>query len=164
VTRVKTAEVVVELELAVIFALIPVTGRGNAVLEGTVMQHGQIKATAVPGHQCWQVAVNAGEETGDDVFLVGVFVAQRPYPEAIACAQSHGNAHHTLQMMAQEIGTAGFLTTQGKQGIGRVVIAQSLQTMNAAGAFYVGHGLDVKNENIVHGVFRPSAGMAHAGV
>lgn len=65
-----TTDIVVPFELArirkITFALIPVARSTYAIHQPTVMQHGQIKATAVPGDEYWRQAFQAIKETLDD--------------------------------------------------------------------------------------------------
>ena len=75
-TLVVTAQVVVPLEAGILVTGIPVTAGLHAMLEGTVMQHRQVKPPAIPAHQVRREALDAIVETLDQLFLGAVLVAQ----------------------------------------------------------------------------------------
>ena len=70
--------VVVEFVVFVVVADFKVALRVDAVEEGAVVQHRQVKTAAVPADQRWRVFVDALEEALHDFVFAARLIAQRP--------------------------------------------------------------------------------------
>ena len=150
VALVVAAQVVVPLEVAVVGARVPVARRLDAVQQGAVVQHRQVEAAAVPGHQGGREAVDAIEEALHQLGLVGVRLAQRPDLDPVAVAQHHRDGADALQVQAQEIGTTGLLRTQVEHGLGDIFVTEVVEAVQAPPRRHVGDGLDIEDENVLH--------------
>src|SRR5205807_2745802 len=62
VTRMVSAEIAVESELAIVVAPIPKLRRDHAVDERAVVQHRQVEATSVPRYELRRVTIDAVEK------------------------------------------------------------------------------------------------------
>src|SRR5579864_3996467 len=91
VPPVVAAEIVVVAKGRIFLAYIPVTRSRHTGLERAVMQHRQIEARSVPGHEHGGEALDAVEETLDQLRLIGRGVAETPQPQPLATAQGARN-------------------------------------------------------------------------
>src|SRR5690606_10718540 len=86
VPPVKAPEVVVVAECGVLLADIPVTRRQYPCLEGQVMENREVEPTSIPGPQVRREALDAVEETLDELSLRRAGIAEAPEAQPIACA------------------------------------------------------------------------------
>ena len=119
--RVVAVQVIVEFEIAAVakiaLAHVPITRRGDAMHQRAIMQHGQIKAAAVPAHQLRRVFFNQFKKFGDDFVFIAVGLAQRADVDFVAPAQAAGKGNDALQMMRHKIAARfGAALLQGKFG------------------------------------------------
>ena len=116
------------------------------------MQHGQIKPAAVPRDDLRCVALDAIEESLDDIFLAVVNLAQRPGLEPFVGAHHARDRDDFVLMQWQEITAARVLTTTLKHQLGDGVVAHGIiQALQFAQAVNVGNGFDIEYEDGGHG-------------
>ena len=89
--RVVAVDVVVEAEIAVVFAHVPVARRRTAVHQCAIVHHREIEAAAVPGDELRGVLLDAVEEAPDELGFAVLGPAQRPDAESLALAQRAGD-------------------------------------------------------------------------
>ena len=81
------------------------------------MQHGQIKATAVPAHQLGRIFGDEVEKFGDDFVFAAIGFAQRADVDFVAPAQTAGNGNNALQMVRHKFAARfGAALLEGKFG------------------------------------------------
>ena len=145
--RMVAAQVIVPFEIAVIVPHVPVAPRLQAMDQAAVVQDRQIKATAVPGDQLRAVAVNALEESPDELGFRISCRSQRPYAKIIFVTQCARNRHDLLDMQWQEFVTDS-LAARLKRHFGNIIRDQQrIQTMKLAQPLHVGNSLDIKNQD-----------------
>ena len=115
-------QIIVPAKTVVIVAGLPIATGIDAMQQSAVMQHRQIKALAVPGHDGRGIFLNAAVETFHQIFFSGLQIAQRPHGKAIARTQSDRDGDDALHMQAQEVGTA-FLPAFVKQDTADFLVA-----------------------------------------
>jgi len=148
--RVVTAEIAVEPEFTVVVAPIPVFGGGDAVDQGAIIQHGQVKAAAVPRHELRRVLVDQIEKAANELGLGVIRRADRSDPEAGGIAQRARDRDHALILEREKIGSRlrpSFLHDPVEHGaIGQF----GAHAERAPQTRDVGHRLDVERQNGRH--------------
>src|SRR5204863_58109 len=76
--RVKAGQVIVEPEVAVIVAPIPITRRRDTVHERAILEDRQIERSTVPRHELRRIALDAVEEPPHQLRLRVAQLAERP--------------------------------------------------------------------------------------
>ena len=141
------AQVIVVAKAGVVVARLPVARRLHARLERAVVEHRQVEAATVPGHQVRRVLVDAVEEARDQLRFRGLQVAERPDPQLLAAAQHAGDRDHPMLLERQEI-AAAFLAAQRVHGLRHLRIVQALEAVEAPAELHVRHGLDVEHQGV----------------
>src|SRR5690606_41000858 len=107
-TIVVATDVVIEFEVAIVIAHVPVPGRRHTVNETAVMKNRQIEPRPIPADQSRRVALDRLEKSADQNRLRIVRLSQGPDSTAIVITKH--TAHHSdlVQAKGQEIGTVTF--------------------------------------------------------
>src|SRR5882672_9052976 len=143
--RVVAPEVAVVAEVLVVLALVPELRRGDAVGQGTVVEHRAAGAAAVPRDELRHQPLDAVVEALDQLLLGRL--AEREHLDAVALAQHAGDDQHAVQVRAEEVAAgldAALLV--GDLGVGQV-LGQAVQPPDAGD---VGHRLDVERQDRGH--------------
>src|SRR5215831_1086866 len=144
------ADVVVEAELAIFVAAVPVAARPDAVHEPPVMEHGQVESAAVPGYELGSVLPYPVEEALDERALAVRLGSDGPHAEGVAVAQRTRDGNHTMQVQRQKV-SAARLPAQRKRHLGDLGIRQpAVESMETAQAGDVGNGFDIESQNRGH--------------
>ena len=147
---VKPVEVVVPAKGGISVTDLPVARRCHAVEQRSVVQHGKVEPTSIPGDKHRRVSLQPIEEPPDKLRLRRCGGAQRPDLDPLRGAEDRRNCHDVLQMMAQEI-RAGRLTLLLEHDLGHMPITESFQAMYPAPVLDVRNRLDVEYEHIPNG-------------
>ena len=97
-TRVIAADVVIPLEVFVVFAQVPIARRIDAVHQATVVQHRQVKSASIPRNDLRGVFINAVKEALDDFRLTRLRVTQSPHFEMVAFTHRTRNGADAMQV------------------------------------------------------------------
>jgi hypothetical protein len=111
------------------------------------VQHRQVKATAIPGHELRCESLDAIEESLDELSLHGPGIPQTPQFQTVTRAQDAGDGHDTLLLVGNEI-TARALATQSKHRLGNLLIAETFEPVQPAAELNIRNRLDIENQCI----------------
>ncbi len=111
------------------------------------MQHRQVEAAAVPGHEIGRVALDAVEEALQKLGLLRLGLPEAPHTQAIAAAKRAGDGNHSMLFVGQEV-AAGGLALQGEHRLGDLFVRQTAEIVNPASELHVGHGLDIEDQYV----------------
>jgi len=129
------------------------------VHQAAVLQHGQVEAAAVPGHELWRVLLDAVVEATDQLAFALVRAAERPAAERFVVAQRAGDRDHAMQVQGQEV-VAGPGAPLAERELGDVAVGNArVDVVQQAQAGYVRHRLDVECEDRRHSGAARAAGF-----
>src|SRR5690606_14786535 len=103
VTKVIATDVIVELEVAIVVAKIPVTGSLYAVDQAAVMKHGQIETRPVPADEPRRIALDGLEEAGKQRRLGIVRLAECSHAKTVVVSEDARYGSHLVQVQRHEI-------------------------------------------------------------
>ena len=92
----KAIQIVIELEVLVRLAYLPIALGIDAVLQSSEVQHGQVEARAVPRHEIRAVALEAVEEALHELAFPRLLVAEAEHVQAVAALQQRRYRDHAL--------------------------------------------------------------------
>src|SRR5438067_7674870 len=104
--RVKAGQVIVEPEVAVIVAPIPITRRRDTVHERAILEDRQIERSTVPRHELRRIALDAVEEPPHQLRLRVAQLAERPHAKRRAFPQHAADRNDALKMKRRKIAAA----------------------------------------------------------
>ncbi len=149
--HVVAADVVVPLEVAVVFAEIPVLRGDHPVGQPAVVQYRQIEPSAVPGYELRRVALDAVEEPLDELPFRLLRLTQRPDTEVVAIPEDAGDDDDLVEVVLEKI-RPGLLAPRTKSRFGDFGIRQGrLEFPQTAQGSDVRYGLYVEDEDGIHG-------------
>jgi hypothetical protein len=155
--RVIAREVVVEPELPVFVAPVPVARCNDAVDQRTMVEHRQVEPAAVPGDELRRVFFDAVEKAPDELGLVVGRIADRPDANAGRIAHRTGDGDDLLQMKRCEVGAARRAPALLEPVEHAGIVDGVADVMNAPDARDVGHRFNVEDEQRNHPA-RPHSG------
>ncbi|KFB72033.1 MAG: hypothetical protein AW09_002783 [Candidatus Accumulibacter phosphatis] len=148
------ADVVVPFEFAAVGVVavteVPIARRDHPVHQAAIVQHRQVKTTAIPGHDLRREFFDAVEEALNDFGFTLLGFSQRPHAKILADPERAGDHCDALQVQRQEVVAAGSAALLKGKFRHLVVGKRRVQAMQAAQALDVRDGLDVKSENRLH--------------
>ena len=144
------SEIVIELEFPVLVTPVPEFFRNQTMDERPLTQDRKIEAASVPGNKLRRIAVDAVEESADQLRLrVGRFT-ERPNPKRIALAHRARDRDHPVQIQRQKIAARGCSPLLQRPGDHVGIGKRRRQVMQAAQPIDIGDRLDIENERRVH--------------
>ncbi|MNQ26227.1 hypothetical protein D3C85_394570 [compost metagenome] len=148
--RVVAGDVVVELEVAVFFAHVPVARRGHPLDQAAVMQHRQVESRAIPAHDFWRVAFDGLEETRQQGGFGIVGLAQRLDAKTLVVAEHAAHHRHLVQVQRQEVMAHG-LPARGKRAFDHFLVRHVRPpAVELAQPLGVGNGFQVEYQGGRH--------------
>jgi len=116
------------------------------------MQHRQVEASAVPGDELWDIALDAVVKALDQLGFAAVGLAQRPYLQLVAATQHAGNGDDAVQVVRHEV-AAGFLAPGQQCHFGELGLRQCrfVHAVECGEPGEVGNRFNIENQGGVHG-------------
>ena len=124
----KAAQVIAVPEALIGVPHFPIAGGGHAVQQTAIVQHRQIEARAVPGHQVRRVLVQPVEKSLDQILLRGGLIAEAPHLQRFPGAHDHGDRDDALLFVREKF-AAGLLPALGEHDLRHVLIGQIVQAV-----------------------------------
>src|SRR5438552_14369681 len=147
---VEPRKVVVEAEIAVVVAPIPVTRRADAMHERAILEHRKIECSAIPRYELRRVAFDSVEEAPDQLGLRVAQLAERPYGQRGAVAQNTAHGNHAMQIQRWKF-AAGRRTPIIAVPREHVFVANLRRNIvDPANAIDIGHRFNVESEDRRH--------------
>src|SRR3984957_2752393 len=143
----ESAQVIAESEAVVRIAHLPVARRRHAVQQASIVQHRQVEARAVPGHQVRRELVQAVEEPLDQDLLRRGLIAQAPQFQSISGTHRHRDRDDAMLFVREKF-AAGFLAALGEHDLRHLLIRQIVQIIKPPAEFGIRNGLDVEDQGV----------------
>ena len=115
------------------------------MFQGPVVQHGQVEASAVPGHQVRRVTFDAVEKALHEFLFRGILVAEAPDLERFRRAEGYGDGHHAMQVQRQEV-VSRRLQPFERHRRRDVLVRQAVQVQQEPPGLDVRHGFNIEGE------------------
>lgn len=114
----------------------------------TIVQDGQVEATAVPRDERGCISIQSTEEASDQFRFPGIaFTHGADEKTSVRAPNRHRDRHDAMQMVSEEV-AATHLPPSLHHRLGDRSIVQISQVEQAAPPVYIRNRLDVENENV----------------
>ncbi len=109
VSSVVAVQIIIELEIAIGFACLPIASAGDLIFKRSVVDHRQIEAAAVPAHQGRPKFFDPVKKAPQQFRFRRLCIAKRPDTQGLRRPQYRRDGHNLVMRMTEKVSRAGFL-------------------------------------------------------